>query len=335
MKEAVLSVENISVSNLNRYKGIIDYKNHVPDKEVASFLVNLQLIFGIIIGFDHEYKLADISFVRDALLMTDGHDLTEMTVLSSKKVTIVPPDGYKLKFAFDSGDDETKNIIETVDLTNFIGVFPHYSAIPYPSKLNDVLYIANSNCYYIYRKVGSLGPYWDLLGHYHPPIVFGDGKNEVTPDMSPLLMYRHPTTRSITPVVLQSGTSLVFNGDPNDCELRLMFYQGLQLNTEFDTTYPFATSLSYDPRGNSIGEVDFLLQGERGIVAFFLSEYYTWLSNRMKQAAFSTRMTFTLLKTLDLQRIFRIFNSRFLIREATVAVSEDEMADVEIECWKV
>ena len=55
----------------------------------------------------------------------------------------------------------------------------------------------------------------------------------------------------------------------------------------------------------------------------------------MKQAVFSTRMTFSLLKTLDLQKIYRIFNSRFLIKEAKVAVSEDEMADVEIECWKV
>jgi hypothetical protein len=46
-------------------------------------------------------------------------------------------------------------------------------------------------------------------------------------------------------------------------------------------------------------------------------------------------MPFTLLKTLDLQRICRIFNSRFLIKEAKVTVSEEETADVDIECWKV
>ena len=40
------------------------------------------------------YKLADVSFVRDALLFSEGHDLTEITRLSSKKVTIVPPEGY-------------------------------------------------------------------------------------------------------------------------------------------------------------------------------------------------------------------------------------------------
>jgi hypothetical protein len=93
--------------------------------------------------------------------------------------------------------------------------------------------------------------------------------------------------------------------------------------------------LNFDPRGNSIGELDLRFAGDRGIFNTFLSSYYDWLSNLMKQASFSTRMSFTLLKTLDLQRIYRIFNSRFLIKEAKVSVSEDEMAEVEIECWKV
>jgi hypothetical protein len=310
-------------------------KNHVPDKEISAFLVNLQLIFGVIIGFDHENKLADVSFVRDALLFKDGHDLTEMTRLSSKKVSIIPPEGYTLKFEFDSSDEETKNIAETVDLSNYIGEFATFSDLPYPSQLTDVAYVLNTNCYYIFIQPEGLGPNWNLLCHYHPPYVFGDGKNEVTPDMSPMLMYRHPGTRSILPVVLQKGTSLAFNGDIEDCELRFFFYHGLYYQTDFDNYYPFASSLNYDPRGNSIGEFDLVLGGTRGIFKTFLSDYYYWLTNLMKQASFSTRMSFTLLKTLDLQRIYRIFNSRFLIREAKVSVSEEETADVEIECWKV
>lgn len=335
MKEAVLSVENWDISDLNRMTRTIDLKNHVPEKDISAFLVNLQLIFGIIIGFDHEYKLADVSFVRDALLMEDGHDLTEKTVLSSKKVTIVHPEGYTLKFAFDSSDDETKNIAETVDLSNFIGEFTNFADLPVNATLNNVAYVLNTNCYYIFTVVDGPGPYWNLLCHYHPPYVFGDGKNEVTPEMSPLLMYRHPGTRSIYPILLQKGTSIPFNGDTEDCELRFFFYHGLYLQTTFENYYPFASSLNYDPRGNSIGDFDLVFGGTRGIFNTFLSDYYHWLTNLMKQAFFHARMSFTLLKTLDLQRIYRIFNSRFLIKEAKVSISEKEMAEVEIDCRKV
>jgi hypothetical protein len=153
--------------------------------------------------------------------------------------------------------------------------------------------------------------------------------------MSPLLMYWHPGTRSIYPILLQKGTSIPFNGDPEDPGFRFFFYHGLYLQTTFENLYPFASSLNFDPRGNSIGELDLRFAGARGIFNTFLSGYYDWLSSLMKQASFSTRMSFTLLKTLDLQRIYRIFNSRFLIKEAKVTVSEDEMAEVEIECWKV
>lgn len=335
IKQASVVFENVSLTDLNEFSRQIDLRNHVPDKEIAAFLVNLQLIFGVIIGFDHERKLADVSFVRYALSLSEGLDLTEMTRLSSKKVTIIPPEGYTLKFKFDSSDEETKKIAETVDLSNYIGQYATFSDLPYPSQLTDVAYVLNTNCYYIFSQLEGFGPYWNLLCHYHPPYVFGDGRNEVTPEMSPLLMYRHPGNRSVLPVVLQKGTSLAFNGDPEECELRFFFYHGLYMQTDFDNYYPFASSLNYDPRGNPIGEFDLVLQGNRGIFSTFLSDYYFWLTNLMKHASFSTRISFTLLKTLDLQRIYRIFNSRFLIKEAKIVVTEDEMADVELDCWKV
>jgi len=335
IKQASIVFENISLTDLNEFSGLIDLRNHVPDKEISSFLINLQLIFGVIIGFDHENKLADVSFVRDSLLLTEGHDLTEFTKLSSKKVTIVPPEGYQIRFEFDSSDEETKNVSEKVDLSNFIGTFSTFSGLPFPSKLGDVAFVSNTNCYYIFSKIETGASVWNLLCHYHPVITVGEGLNEVKPDMSPILMYRHPGTRSILPVIRQKGTSLAFSNEINECGFRFLFYHGLQLQSNSDSLYPFGSSLSYDPRGNAIGNIDLVFTGDKGIFKLFLTNYYYWLTNLMKQAVFKTRMTFTLLKTLDLQKIYRIFNSRFLIREAKVVVTEDEMADVELDCWKV
>jgi len=335
IKQASIVFENISLTDLNEFSHQIDLRNHVPDKEVSAFLINLQLIFGVIIGFDHEHKLADVSFVRDALLFNEGHDLTEFTRLSSKKVTIVPPEGYKIRFEFDSSDEETNMVSDSVDLSNYIGTFSTFSSLPFPSKLGDVAFVSNTNCYYIFSKIETGASVWDLLCHYHPVITVGEGLNEVKPDMSPLLMHRHPGTRTILPVIRQQGSSLAFSDEINETELRFFFYHGLCMQAEFDNLYPFASSLSYDPRGNAIGNLDLTFTGSRGVYELYLKNYYYWLTNLMKQAVFSTRMTFSLLKTLDLQKIYRIFNSRFLIKEAKVAVSEDEMADVEIECWKV
>jgi hypothetical protein len=335
IKTASVVFENVSLTDLNEFTRQLDLRNHVPDKEVSAFLINLQLIFGIIIGFDHELKLADVSFVRDALLCTEANDLTEFTRLSSKKVTIVPPDGYNIRFEFDSSDEETKMISETVDLSNLIGEFATFSDLPFPSQLSDLAYVLNTNCYYIFSRPDGLASSWNLLCHYHPMIMTGNGLNEVGPDMSPLLMHRHPGTRSILPVIRQQGTSLAFSDEINETELRFFFFHGLQMQTDFDSYYPFASSLSYDPRGNSIGNIDLTFTGNKGLYKLFLENYYYWLTDLMKQAVFRTRMTFSLLKTLDLQNIYKIFNSRFLIKEAKIAVSDDEMADVEIECWKV
>ena len=87
-------------------------------------------------------------------------------------------------------------------------------------------------------------------------ILVGDGKNEVKPEMSPLLMYRHPGKR----LILRDPSKRNFtclSMEIMKIAIRDSFFIMVSaMQTEFDNLYPFASSLNYDPRGNSIGEFD-------------------------------------------------------------------------------
>lgn len=335
IKQASIVFENTSLTDLNVYSKTLDFYNHVPEKEISSFLVNLQLLFGVIIGFDHEKKTAELSFVRDSLNFTEADDLTEFTRFSSKKVIIEPSEGYNIQFDFDTSDQTTEFIKDSVDLSQFIGEFDKFTDLPWPSMLNDVAYIKNANAYYIYNVVDGPGPYWNHLAHYHPVTRVGSAKNEVRPEMSPLMTHILMGNKNVYASILQEGTSFAYENMINESGLRILFYHGLRPMIGSEDTYPLGSSLSYDSLGNSLGNLDLILHRSKSIYSVFLEYYYTWLSNLTKKATFATRMTFSQLKTIDLRKIYRIFNSRFLIYEAKVSVTEDKMAEVELDCRKV
>jgi hypothetical protein len=335
IKQASIVFENTSLTDLNVYSKILDFYNHVPEKEISAFLVNLQLLFGLIIGFDHEKKTAELSFVRDSLNFTEADNLSELTRFSSKKVILEPSEGYNIQFDFDTSDQTTEMIFESVDLSQFIGQFNTFNDLPWPSALNDVAYIKNTNSYYIYNVVAGPGPYWNHLAHYHPIRSIGQAKNEVRPEMSPLMTHMLPGNRNVYATILQEGTSFAYPDKVNECGLRILFYHGLCPMVNSENLYPFGSSLSYDSLGNSVGGIDLVLHGSKSIYDIFLEYYYTWLNNIIKKVTFSSRMTFSKLKLLDLRRLYRIFNARFLIYEAKVSVTEDTMAEVELDCRKV
>jgi len=335
IRNANLVVENTSFSNLNVYAQSIDFINHVPEKEISAFLVNLQLLFGIIIGFDHDKKTAEVSFIRDSINFPDGDDLTEFTKFSSKKVVLEPSEGYNIQFDFDTSDRACESIKESVDLSQFIGEFAKFTDLPWPSTINDVAYVRNTNSYYTFIVLDGPGPYWYLLAHYHPVISVGMAKNEVRPEMSPLMTHLLVGNKCVYATILQPGTSFAYADKINDPGLRFLFYHGLCPMVGSKNTYPFGSALSYDSLGNSVGSTDLVLHGSKGIYETFLENYYSWLNNIIKKVTFSTRMTFSKLKLLDLRKIYRIFSSRFLIYEAKVSVTEDTMADVELDCRKV
>lgn len=335
IRNAKVSYENFSYSQMNVFARTIDFRNHVPDKEISDFLISLQVLFGIAIGFDHEKKTAEISFTRDLLRQIEAANLSETAEVSSQKFISVPSEGYAIKYAFDSSDQTSDSIREEVDLANFIGVFNTHHDLPYPSKLNDLAYVRNTNCYYIFNVDAGPGPYWNFLCHYHPVKRVGDGIKEVSCDMSPLMMHWNPGRKNIYPIVLQEGTSLAMEDTVNDFGLRLMIFHGLQPYHTGSGTYPLASSGSYNSDGISVGGLDLSISGDKGLFARYLSEYYAWLTGAPKQLTAKTLMTYSKLKSLDLFKIYRIFNSRYLIKDAKVKVNNDDMAEVELECRKV
>ena len=336
VRNASVCFENISLSRLNVFSNQISFVNHVPDTDIASFLIDLQMLFGIVICFDHEQKIAEVSFIRDILTQLEADDLSEFTARSSNKITFEKKTGYSLQFSFDTSDSASDLIKDPVLDDKYLGEFDTFADLPFPVVLDSTAYVRNTNSYYIYNILDGPGAYWNLLAHNFPLKVIGDGVKEVKPAISPMMMIRHPSTRSVYPYILGEGTSLAFDDSQNDCGLRIMLYHGLRpFFIDPTQTYPFASSVAYDSLGNTIGNLNLRFDGDKGLFENYLSAYYYWLDSKCKQVKLVSHLNFSQLKNLDLLKIHRIFNSRFLIKEAKVPVNNSKLAKIELDCRTV
>lgn len=248
-------VNNNAVENMNRYKGTVVYKQHVPDVTVADYLIGLKRRFNLNVIIDLRTKAIRLDYAKDLLTAAPSNytDILQQTTYDFKD-----PQGLEINETFNSGldieDGEGVTIVATVNSLEDIDVL--YMA---PLNIGDVIHALAENKLYRVAARNSVTKYAEPLGNYYPQFTYGDGKRTLEMIGQPANM---ETVLTDADSIVVPRFDFVFSSDlfamgRNDMPLVFSFWRGLQNGQKGVVQFPFASPHAYLPNGSSIsGAID-------------------------------------------------------------------------------
>ena len=283
--EGAVSIFNQNAEENNTFDNVINYKNHVPNESVKSFLKKVFSSVMILPFFDDKFKSVKLVFFDKYYSDTKQIACTDGINRNAIKIDYPKYQGLKYQWNFAGPDDNLKdNFINPLDF-ELSGTVMSYIELPRVNAIEGSIYLVQSlNCFYIWAIVDhDLITYdWIPYSDNHTDLIIDDGNFPITNDLPPILMRSVKTTRDEwdffrnLPCVDAKGTSIAF-GLQNDFPLRIMFYHGIIE----DETYPFpiATTSMYSTDGFQILPHDWVW---KDIHTSFLNLYSTWLKKRIR-----------------------------------------------------
>lgn len=328
IRNASFTVTNVSQSNLNRYKTEIDYRDHVPDMEIATYLSAHYRAFSMVPFFDHRLKECELIFIKDILASVELVAFSEN--IEADKYLSKESQYEGLKFMFEFGDDdENQNDNEEPDSYTTVNT---YGDLPDFPPLNTFYYVRNLNKYYqfISEEDPDTGyitlKYVPYMNRFSEQII-DEGKKEIKPEMSPVPMIYDPGEKLfvIMPNVTQVGTSRAFNLYQPTPNLRLMFWRGLR-------NYPLATPYLHDSVFVQVGDYELRWEGDNGLIKKFWQPAIDWYKRRLP-VEFSKKMNETELEQLLFQKLHRTGDINILLQEISVSLEQDQIGTAKIKGW--
>lgn len=320
----------IPESTLNIYAKTINISNHVPDLKISSFLLTLMKQFGIVHIFNNRNNEVDLVFLKDILASTDEEIYTEFTARSSKLVSFRENKSYKLNFAWDSGDEFTKENFKAYDTLKYAGGFNSFDDLPAIGNEGYFAYVRNLHAIYIFQENAWI---WYTDKYYDRKL--GDGITAVNLECSPLMMHydgSNPASPKTCPKISQEGGSVTTGR--KDFGFHLVFYRGL-LEDSQGNIYPFASSTQYGPTGLVIGNYELNLDGSGSLFDVFLKSYYDFIMNRSRPVEYSRYFSASEIQALDLIRPKRIFQHRFLLDELSIPMTNSSIGLATMKLQKI
>ncbi len=270
-----------SASGLNSFSKSLHLANHVPGISLGDMMNALKKGFGTCCFYGHDFKEIQFSTLQEIIDSESFLDLSDNVIARSEEIELKDAEGYLLNFEFDSNDDVTQDNFVDASAYDYIGEFDTYADLPTPTGLNKVALVLNTNRLYFYGIEDSESASWKVFSDNYYDYLVGDGGDEIKIGFSPVMMHHDmeddPESITIRPITKLTASSPGFGTGMNDFGFQLMFYRGLQ--EDLDDEYPLASSMSFGPSGEDLGDIELQLPGEMGLMENFLLDWYAFLDN--------------------------------------------------------
>lgn len=337
-----ITIVNTSISNFNKFGHRINYKNHVPDMGVKTFLTHVFASCKILPFFDHRQKTVELVFLRDMLNDNQAVDLSDGLKRKTLKVYENDYDGLTFSFDFQGPDSNLDNntFKEPINLKDEIKT---WGDLPLYPVLGDIYYITTLNAYYEYSFVDPEeteddGTYeWLPVGDKHPDVIYNDGLNPITTQLAPLLMRAHVNKETgyvrNMPSINALGYSDGFGVD-GKFPLRVCFWDGLKhgINTGEQISipqYPFSSSTKFQTDGIELNEIDWKWDE---IITRYYIPVITWWQRRQK-IEFTNLVTPEFIANLDYQSKFFFQKTKCIFTEIVVKISNNIFGPGSFKGW--
>jgi len=325
----VLDIANLDMMTINTYATSINYKNHVPNMDVKSFLTAFYDAFKILPFFNHANRSVELVFMRDMFANSNKAEMCEGLVRDSLKVFETDYDGLSFAFDFQGPDD---NLTGTVTEESIImGTVDTFSDLPNRStqKLDNTYFVTTLNAWYKMALRTLVDFELEVLtfipgGDKHTPVVYDAGKMPLTTQMAPMLMRDflnriHENNKSLPSVsALGNSANYAIKGD---FPLRIFFYVGLVDSVPGSffgtvTEYPFAGTTQYDVAGNVVLPIDYTWPG---LISRYWLPVIAWYKRRLP-IEFTNLVTPAFISTIKLSKRFAFQNTLIFLDEVVVKI---------------
>jgi hypothetical protein len=263
-----LIISNNSQSDLNIFSNTLNIANHLPEITVSELVNAIRLCFGLAFYFDHSGKVTQIDFLKDLVAGNKYLDLTNNLIEKTFELELKETETYRFLLNYH---------LDVVDYSNYeyLGAYDTYDDLPTPNAVNKVALVVNSNVIYIYKKNADTNELeWTFLSDNIYPL--GSGDTDIDPDVTTLPM--HIGNDLLTAQTKLTASSPAFETGINDFPFILLFDRGMQEDDNGDD-YPMAGLVAYDLAGTLIANYEFKFDGNLGLYAKFLSDWYDFLDD--------------------------------------------------------
>ncbi len=326
-----VEVKFIPDATLNSYSNTINLRNHVPDILCTDFLLAIFTTFLVKLKFDNNKNVAYLNLAKNIIPSTNYVEKTSISrpdPLIEKELHT----GFIFSFQFPSDDDwASANSSEQSDWVS-AGSFNTLSDFPQAAP-NTIAYALDTNT--IYASVYDIinGYEWYSISDIFFPLPIGLGGNSINPALSPLFMDVVEIFSGInflTPVLNAIGSSTAFNnGITLQKDVRLMFYRGMQYNSDGDE-YPMASSTIYDYVGDIIAKYALQWDKSYGLFEMFHKAFVQFIMPA-KLVTYTQNLTGASLKDMDVlqkQYIDRVF---YFISRIRLDATPDQVLPATVE----
>lgn len=279
-----------SSEQLNIFDKKVTYKNHVKDISVSEFLSEFKTI-GVHIDFDYNNASVKLNYDKNYINSNTAKDWTDKAINEFELNFEDKNKGFKVNYNFGSSDKQVEANFKKYLLSNFKGTFPTYKNIPYPTVQGSIIAVENSNQLYITSPSGTgTGYVWTYFSDNYYSLILGNGEKENFSKIAPMFMNfaeneggTASQNKCLIPSSKQSGSSQMFGMGESDYDLRFVFLRGINQSNSLVTpeggVYIYAGTSIYGINGDYVGNYDFNLNSEKGIIPQFVLKFLEALTN--------------------------------------------------------
>lgn len=267
----------------------ISYKNHVKDISVSDFLSAFKNL-GIDIRFDYNKKLVYLNYDKDYVNAQNFDDWTNK-VTNDYEINFEDyKKGYKVNYDFGSADLLIENNFKPFDKSKYLGSILSIKFLPAPTAAGQTILILNSNKLYIsIQNIGGIGFYWNQFCDNYYDIILDNGQTESKCKIAPMFMDFDDNeggtadqNRCLIPISKQSGSSQMFGMGESDFDLRFVFLRGVNQSNSLVNpqggNYIYAGTSIYGINYNQVGNYEFMLNSNNGLIDIFILNFLKALS---------------------------------------------------------
>lgn len=262
----------------------IQFKNHVPDITVGELLSELKKL-GVTFDFTTG-GVVELDTIENKLRSTEIIDVSREAAPNYDLTLESANTG--LTFKYDFAEELKADIV--FDTTKLIGEYWNFRDIPPAVEEGQFAIVSATNELYESKKAdGETTASWRKIGYYYQPHQYGNGGEEVTLKLLPILMAfatneggSSDENEALMPYYTGSGSSPLFGLGNNPFPLMMCFWRGYN-EAGHDSVarggkYILASSDMYGINKNKVGNFSMRLDKNEAILRTLSERFYQALT---------------------------------------------------------